>query len=116
MDRLLNRRVWIVWVMTLSLFVATPAWADTDSIAPAPSAAAMTLDMAVVRPISLAATVLGTGLFIVSLPISALGHNTGAAGERLVAEPAKYTFARPLGNFDVQPVSSRRYEDAYGDE
>lgn len=105
MDILLVRRAFVVAVVVLSLVVAMPALAGDNSDAPAPSAVAMAIDAVVVRPVSLVATVAGTGLFIVSLPFSLLGHNTDKAGERLVAEPAKYTFARPLGNFDAQTPS-----------
>lgn len=102
MDILLVRRVFVAAIVVLSLVAATPAFADDNGDAPAPSAVAMAFDAVVVRPASLVATVAGTGLFIVSLPFSLLGHNTDKAGQRLVAEPAKYTFARPLGNFDAQ--------------
>ncbi|HET7315453.1 hypothetical protein [Salinisphaera sp.] len=102
MDSLLLRRALIAAVVAISLVVAAPALAaDNDDVA-APSAAAMAFDALIVRPASLVATIAGTGLFIVSLPFSLLGHNTDTAGERLVAEPAKYTFVRPLGNFEAQ--------------
>ncbi|AWN15896.1 hypothetical protein [Salinisphaera sp. LB1] len=102
MSILLIRRAFVASVVALSLVVATPALAAGNDDAATPSAAAMTFDAAVVRPLSLVATVAGTGLFIVSLPFSLLGHNTDKARERLVAEPAKYTFTRPLGDFDAQ--------------
>lgn len=102
MDILLVRRAFAVAVVVLSLAVAAPVLAADNDDSPAPSAVAMTVDAAVVRPASLVATVAGTGLFIVSLPFSLLGHNADKAGERLVAEPAKYTFTRPLGNFQAQ--------------
>ncbi|NNG00329.1 MAG: hypothetical protein HKM93_13165 [Desulfobacteraceae bacterium] len=59
----------------------------------------MAADVLVVRPLSLAATLIGGGLFIISLPFSALGGNTKEAYQRLLEDPAKYTFARPLGDF-----------------
>lgn len=102
MDILLVRRGLVAVVIALSLVAATPALAAVNDDVSTPSATAMAFDVAVVRPVSLVATVAGTGLFIVSLPFSLLGHNTDKAGERLVAEPAKYTFTRPLGNFDAQ--------------
>lgn len=102
MPILLIRRAFVASVVALSLVVANPALAAGNDDASTPSAAAMTFDAVVVRPMSLVATVAGTGLFIVSLPFSLLGHNTDKAGERLVAEPAKYTFTRPLGDFDAQ--------------
>jgi hypothetical protein len=56
-------------------------------------------DMLVARPLGLCATVIGSAFFIVSLPFSALGGNTGAAFDHLMADPFKFTFARPLGEF-----------------
>jgi len=58
----------------------------------------MAVDILLARPIGIISTVLGTALFIVSLPFSALGGNTKQAYENLIAKPAKYTFKRPLGN------------------
>lgn len=96
------RRALVVLVAAFAIAVATPATAIDDYANPGPpSAAAMGVDMALVRPFSLAATVLGTGLFVVSLPFSLLGMNVGEAGKRLVVEPGKYTFVRPLGDFQA---------------
>ena len=63
-------------------------------------ATAMGMDVLLVRPLSLVATVAGTGLFIISLPFSALGRNTDEAAEQLILRPGKYTFVRPLGEFN----------------
>ncbi|MES1950406.1 MULTISPECIES: hypothetical protein [unclassified Salinisphaera] len=94
------RRALIVVVAALGLGLANPAAAIDDYAEPGkPSAAAMGVDALLVRPVSLAATVVGTGLFVVSLPFSLLGMNAGDAADRLVKEPGKYTFVRPLGNF-----------------
>ncbi len=60
----------------------------------------MVVDALIVRPLGIAATIIGTALFVVSLPFSALGGNTKAAYERLIVDPAKFTFKRPLGDFD----------------
>jgi len=59
----------------------------------------MVADAVLVRPLGLCAIVLGVGLFIISLPFSALGKNVKEAGQKLVVAPAKFTFARPLGEF-----------------
>lgn len=65
----------------------------------APSAGAMAADLILVRPVSLAATVLGTGLFILDLPLSVFQKGGPAQPfQRLVVEPARYTFTRPLGH------------------
>ena len=65
-----------------------------------PGGGAMLFDLCVVRPVALVATALGTVTFILSSPFSALGDNIGVAGEKLVKEPAAYTFKRPLGEFN----------------
>ncbi len=60
-------------------------------------AVTMGVDLVVVRPLWFVATVLGTAAFIVSLPITILGGNSGEAAQKRVVAPAKYTFTRPLG-------------------
>jgi hypothetical protein len=81
--------------------VTAPVLAAEESVnGSEPSPEAMAVDMVFVRPASLVATVLGTGIFIVSLPFSILGGNVDEAGRNLVLKPAKTTFIRPLGEFD----------------
>ena len=64
------------------------------------NALAMTFDLLILRPLGLVALAAGTGIFVISLPFSLLGGNTGEAGQKLVVAPAKYTFTRPLGAED----------------
>jgi hypothetical protein len=56
-------------------------------------------DALVVRPLGACATIIGGAVFIVSLPFSALGGNTGEAFDYMVKDPFKFTFNRPLGDF-----------------
>ena len=62
-----------------------------------PTAAAMVGDALVARPGLILLTAAGTVLFVVTLPFSALGGNTGEAAQKLVIGPAKSTFLRCLG-------------------
>lgn len=64
----------------------------------------MTADIALARPAGVLATVAGFAIFVVSSPFSAMGGNTKEAWQSLVAEPANYTFKRPLGHFDEQSI------------
>jgi hypothetical protein len=77
---------------TLSPALAQDSEADSDI-----TAASMIGDLFVLRPLGLAATILGTAFFLVTLPITAAVGNTEVAGERLVKDPGKFTFNRPLG-------------------
>jgi hypothetical protein len=69
-----------------------------DSVSAAPSAEAMSVDLILIRPLGVVATVLGTGLFIASLPLDLIAWNFKDPAKRLVVEPAKFTFTRDLGD------------------
>ena len=64
------------------------------------SAGSMVIDAIAIRPIGLASMVFGTGVFLISLPFSALAGNTEQAADMLVVKPTRYTFKRPLGEYD----------------
>ena len=63
----------------------------------------MAADLLAARPVGMAAFVAGTAIFAISLPFSILGGNTDVAFDRLVIDPARYTFFRPLGDFEQYP-------------
>jgi hypothetical protein len=62
-----------------------------------PPAYAMIGDLLIARPLLVVATVVGAGVFVVSLPFTALGGGVGDAGQALVVDPAKAAFVRCLG-------------------
>lgn len=63
-----------------------------------PSSGAIAMDVLVLRPLSLVGTLLGTAVFVVGLPFEALSGDISGPANRLVAQPAKFTFTRPLGD------------------
>jgi hypothetical protein len=65
-----------------------------------PSGAAMLIDGVLVRPFGMVATLIGSAVFVVTLPFSLLGDNVDDAAQSLVKDPAKMTFLRPLGEFE----------------
>lgn len=92
----------LLLVASLSL-TALPAQAQSnqDGFDDGPSATAMAFDLLLVRPVSLVATVVSTGLFIVAAPLSLIaGHAPSEEAKKLVEEPAAFTFTRPLGQMD----------------
>jgi len=62
-----------------------------------PSSGAILMDLLVLRPLSLAGTALGAGVFVIGLPFEALSGDIAGPAHRLVTQPARYTFTRPLG-------------------
>ncbi|HEU0198594.1 MAG TPA: hypothetical protein VFQ88_15450 [Nevskiaceae bacterium] len=117
--KLLRSRA-LVSALTLALGIAVAGIANAQSTLPAPApapapvtapatssianvnspaAGAMIFDLLLVRPLGLVATALGTGLFIVNLPLSVFEKNAPAQPfQKLVVDPARFTFTRPLGD------------------
>lgn len=58
-------------------------------------------DMALVRPGCFVATVLGSAVFIVALPIAVISRSVKKTADTLVVQPAKATFTRPIGDFST---------------
>ncbi len=58
---------------------------------------AIILDLVVLRPVGLVATVAGVIIFVGSLPISLPTGSVGKTFNAMVAKPASYTFWRTLG-------------------
>ena len=89
----------LVLALVVALLV-TPVAASTEAMSAYDvSDASIAGDFLLGRPLGLLATVLGSVLFVTSLPLSALGGNVSQAAHLLVTEPAKFTFSRPLGQF-----------------
>ena len=77
----------------------TSALAQEYFEAKEPGGGAMLYDMIVLRPAGVVATAVGSLFWLVSLPFSAAGDNVDTATQKLVKDPAAFTFGRPLGEF-----------------
>jgi len=84
--------------LLLSTAFATNATAKTRSQEDAANAPAA-VDVLLLRPAGFMGLVIGTGLFLVSLPIVVITrpHEIGRPFEQLVGRPAKYLWGDPLG-------------------
>lgn len=86
----------ILITMSLSVALIVPGLSQAGRIDEPPTPMAMVGDL-MVRPIMAGATLLGTGLFLATLPFSLLGGNAGQVGDVLVVKPFQATFLRCLG-------------------
>jgi len=107
-----------VWFLVALLFLGTlvlpnRVWADeggsseasgqagagkiTYGVSTEPGPVDMIIDGIIVRPISLAATIVGSVFFVLTLPFSAPSGSVDDAAETLVTGPAAFTFTRCLG-------------------
>lgn len=114
MNRRINRSLSLMLLVVFLLInMTSPALAKPNVQYSDPSASEIIVDLVVVRPTNLAATIVGTGFFIVTLPFTVLGRNAGHAGRVLVVNPAKYTFARPLGDYEAMAFWPFKYDYPY---
>lgn len=97
----IGKQFMILFLIAALIFIpfGISALAQSKNLDNQISAEAMAADLFVIRPLGIVASVAGTAIFIVSLPFSALGGNTKIACRKLVEDPAKFTFKRPLGDF-----------------
>ena len=91
----------VLAILPVASGYAAEAAADTKAVSEeGPSAGAMAADLVLARPLGIASTVLGSAVFIVSLPFSLPGGNTKKVFKTTVVKPAEFTFKRPLGEFE----------------
>jgi hypothetical protein len=90
--------------LAITLLFSNMASAETQAI----DGYDVLADVAVVRPLSFVGMVVGTAVFVALLPGTALAtipapHKAfELMADTLVVNPAKYTFARPAGDFDYE--------------
>jgi hypothetical protein len=58
-------------------------------------------DVLVVRPACLAATAVGSAIFVVALPAALISNTVKKTANTLVVKPAKATFTRPVGDMET---------------
>lgn len=84
-------------VASLATILMAPQLGYSQEVEEDPSALAMAGDLIIARPVGLVATVVGSALYVISLPFSLAGGNAKQAGKTLVVEPVMTTFVRCLG-------------------
>lgn len=99
MYKMLKKTMIIFLISGLVLIpLSSSALAQDHSLIEENSAEQMFVDFLFLRPLGIVVTAVGTVMFIASLPFSATGGNVKEAFSEMMAKPAKFTFARPLGD------------------
>ena len=86
-----------ILVLCALIAVSVPALAETPK-----DGMAVVADVLLARPMGLVTIVFGSVMWVVALPFSIPSDSVGAAGQLLVVDPCKFTFQRPLGDFDYR--------------
>jgi hypothetical protein len=79
---------------------------DQEQAMREPNGSEQFVDAVVGRPLGLFALALGAVTWVVSMPFTLPSQSAHSAAKGLVADPARWTFGRPLGRFiscDEQP-------------
>lgn len=87
-------------LLTLVCVAATLVLATKTANARETDPAAVGCDALFGRPLCFAATIVGSAVFLISLPVAATSHSVHSSAEALVLKPGRATFTRPLGDFD----------------
>ncbi|HEX4350177.1 MAG TPA: hypothetical protein VH251_07310 [Verrucomicrobiae bacterium] len=84
----------VLCAITMAMGNISVSHAEDNSIA------AIT-DVVLVRPGCFVATLMGSVVFVVALPIAAISHSIRSTADTLVVGPAQATFTRPIGDFST---------------
>ena len=74
-----------------------PALAEESDSDSDISAVSIVGDFFILRPMGIVAQIAGASLFVVTYPVSATMGNVDAVKKKLIDDPAKFTWGRPLG-------------------
>jgi len=86
-------------VVALTLCAGTALAFDQEQALREPNGSEQFVDAVVARPLGLFALALGAATWVVSLPFTLPSQSAHSAAKGLVADPAQWTFGRPLGKF-----------------
>ena len=99
------KKITAVILVLAFLVVSVPVFAGTENDA------ATEGDILAARPLGIVSVVGGAALWLVALPFAVLTGSLPKTTETLITNPVKYTFARPVGDFDYEPASTLTDED-----
>ena len=100
---MLSARKMMLVLLTVAALVAVPfgqaAMAQFRPDKEEPSGALMMFDVVPVRVLGFCGLVIGSVGYVVTLPFSLISKSHKQAAKKMVVEPARFTFTRPLGEF-----------------
>lgn len=95
----MKNRISSVMLTVFLTVVPSFALAQQDGTISGEKSTDMMVDALVIRPLGLAAMLVGTVLTVVALPFTLPSGSVESSARELIVKPAAYTFTRPLGDF-----------------
>lgn len=99
MHKLIKQSTVLLIALSLVLIPVSQVMAQAEVEESNPSAGSMTYDLLVMRPLGAVATVLGSAVFVLAIPFTAISDTIPTATEKLVTDPYHFTVTRPLGTW-----------------
>jgi len=99
------RKITILFISFILIFSSTQAFAEMND------GFIIIMDTVVARPVGLVALVVGGAFFIVAFPFAATSGSLNTTADKLVGEPYRFTFTRPLGDFIGKGTVSENQKD-----
>ena len=102
---MLMKHIFLVLTLISTISISAPVYAEDTEKDYSPFF--VFPDILIYRPVGLAVTALGAGLFVATSPFTAFAqisppHNAfEKASNILIMVPGRYTFARPVGNMSL---------------
>ena len=98
-----------IFFLAVFLCVASVSLASTEEQGhQGPSGEAIVFDLVLGRPLGLVTLVAGTAIFIVGLPFTLPTGSVGVAADKLIADPFRFTFIRPVGELPEDPYTLQK--------
>ena len=91
----------LIAILTLAVLLTLPSApthaANLSSDYEETGGTAIVLDVLLARPLGIASLAIGTAIFIVALPFTIPSWTLARTADKLIAEPFRFTFLRPVG-------------------
>ena len=99
------KKILILILSCMMLLQAATLFAGSDD------AFADAADTFIARPFGLASLIVGTAVFIVTMPFALTSGTTKESADALIGEPFRFTFERPVGEFKETFRDQKRQEE-----
>jgi hypothetical protein len=102
---ILMKKITAVILVLAFLVASVPVFAGTENDVDIAG------DIIFARPLGIVSIVGGAALWVVSFPFALITGSVPKTTETLLTNPIKYTFGRPVGDFDYELVSNQTDEN-----
>lgn len=101
------KKSWLIFSIISLIFVnlCVPGWAEDESKSYDPITDEWNMvDLLIARPLGIVAGVLGTGVFVLSLPFTIPTNSVNDAAHMFIVKPFKFSFSRKFPDENIHGI------------